>query len=101
MTMVGQVVAEHKPSRQIGPAAAWRKHLRGHGILEVKLHQDCLQGNMRNLSRAPKGYIFVPALAIVDPGTVHSCAGVGINGNEAEVTPAWRSTVSTVWTRRR
>ncbi|MGC1780925.1 MAG: LysR substrate-binding domain-containing protein [Acidobacteriaceae bacterium] len=30
------------------------------------------------------------------PGTVHSCAGFGINDNQAEVTPAWRSTVSAV-----
>jgi hypothetical protein len=50
-------VAEHKPMRhrQIGPAAAWRKHLRRHGILKVKFHEDCLERNMRTLSRASKG----------------------------------------------
>ena len=42
-------------SRQIGPAAAWSKHLRGHGILKAKFHEDCLERNMRTLSRASKG----------------------------------------------
>ena len=30
------------------------------------------------------------------PGTVHSCAAVGMDGSQAEGTPAWRSTVSAV-----
>ena len=35
-------------------------------------------------------------LSKIRPGTVHSCAVVGMDGNQAEGTPAWRSTVSSV-----
>ena len=56
-------------SRQIGTAAAWMKHLLGRGILKAKFHEDCLECNMRTLSRASEGYIssMPPRLLTVQP----------------------------------
>jgi hypothetical protein len=52
-------------SRQIDPAVACRKRLRGHGILEAKLHEDCLKRKMRTPGESFQGMRLVYAAETV------------------------------------
>jgi hypothetical protein len=82
---VTQLSTSPRASGQIGPAAVWSKNLREHRILKAKFHEDCLERNMRTLSRVSKGCIsstlpklLTAKLRAFRLTTIHPGCGAGV-----------------------